>query len=547
MGKKRDPFGQGSDWQPRVATPPDPPSYGFAVVRLESLFTTATSSTVLQDDIRLWICVDDLYLLAFRFRVAAWELLFATGPGVVNIIAGGTITIQFMWALRICVLVYPNNVDLGAASQSASAFESGFRTVGTQTLIPYTQRDPHLRFVAGHGDEVMLPPPGGERPTISLPFSAAELGKNWVNLTDETGVVAPDAATYRVRDFDFLYQLADLELQHQVDQVTTKGTAGVTNITNSIRTLLINKGLETRATEVQQALWRIDQWARRSRIAEQLGVTGSHANSDHPAGYYQPINHELWPHIDPYALADELRARVLNPFMVSQGSMYWCGPASAVFEWCRRRPLEYVNAAIECLELGLFLTGNSREVAGIQVPTAYVAGEFRDDAINTKEPRVSYAEWLVCGTMEASTSWFNFTSKNRTALDGTTTAPVMEDYIFNLLGESSSFVFAPTEFATLASAATQGRFVFLAISTELLGMTPPWYTKVGVPDHWVLLLPGARCSLLEHSNDLLWDFHLYTWGSSEGPNRVQGYPWRATATGQLILKTVKAAVISAGK
>jgi len=99
--------------------------------------------------------------------------------------------------------------------------------------------------------------------------------------------------------------------------------------------------------------------------------------------------------LDRGTVASDLRARVNNPFLISQGTKAGvCGPSAVAFELLKARPFTYVLAATRLFELG-FAIINKWEI------------KPDNDLLTAPCPAtVAQGDWVVLASIRDSENWF---------------------------------------------------------------------------------------------------------------------------------------------
>jgi len=86
---------------------------------------------------------------------------------------------------------------------------------------------------------------------------------------------------------------------------------------------------------------------------------------------------DTWTHVDRPQVVRQLRARIRNPGLVRQRQTHFCGPASLLFEFARRRPARYVRGIGQLLSRGVFdKPGGGSFVAAADLRGRAVPGEI---------------------------------------------------------------------------------------------------------------------------------------------------------------------------
>ncbi|MEQ1568152.1 MAG: hypothetical protein ABMA64_21105 [Myxococcota bacterium] len=93
-----------------------------------------------------------------------------------------------------------------------------------------------------------------------------------------------------------------------------------------------------------------------------------------------------WSQIDRDDVVRGVRERLRNPASVSQGGTDLCGPATLLFEFCRRLPTRYVRAVAELYDEGTFST-----LGGYK----YVA----EPDLRGRPAAITACDWLIAATM----------------------------------------------------------------------------------------------------------------------------------------------------
>lgn len=218
--------------------------------------------------------------------------------------------------------------------------------------------------------------------------------------------------------------------------------------------------------------------------------------------FEQSIAPGAWPFLDKATIISELRARIHNPFLVSQGGQPFCGPASVLFELVRKQPQRYIEIC-----RSLFLVGGFHSVS------QYIASSEPLRHSSFGNLRMGQADWMVLATLrDVETRLFpvepNAPNVIRN-LAGMTKSWEMKGWIREILGYTNiqycqAYLTNDLEALNAAAVTIQaGGVAFALITAEgMLSDKPP---LVPFPSHWIALLGNVviQAEAIE--------FDIYTW------------------------------------
>jgi hypothetical protein len=225
----------------------------------------------------------------------------------------------------------------------------------------------------------------------------------------------------------------------------------------------------------------------------------------------------LWPKLSKTTILSELRARVNNPFRVSQGSKPLCGPAAIVFELARRNPARYIYYCRDLFERGTLYGYRHSVSASAHLRNSRVASTM------------SQVDWMLMATLRESENWIignELDADSGTVAMGVTTPGEMVEWTENILGcrnvdHERSLIFGEVDALREGrDAVAAGGVAFLLIDTDLL---PDQGNPIlSIPEHWVSLL--GNVTINEGHWDWTWTgphyryghmkFDVYSWATS---------------------------------
>lgn len=249
----------------------------------------------------------------------------------------------------------------------------------------------------------------------------------------------------------------------------------------------------------------------------------------------------VWPHVDRGALVAGLRARLLDPAVVDQHDLPFCGPASIAFEMARRLPARYVEAITAAYKDGQFKTANGRVIRAEQ--------EVLDGPMPSPAggKAVDPADWVLTATLRDDENAILdiHGDEAKDGASGGTTCGEMEGWTRDVLGLKAELFTCVTvdEAAAMrlaADAVRKGGVAFLNVDANLIVAGTDsdveekvWFERVnhvgplkGVRqakchskddtwvDHWVVLLGGLEvaASAGDDSLDPV-SMQIWSWGS----------------------------------
>src|SRR5947209_2068179 len=68
--------------------------------------------------------------------------------------------------------------------------------------------------------------------------------------------------------------------------------------------------------------------------------------------YHDDPGDNLWMHVHPKKLANQLEARVRHPHAINQRQSHWCGPAAVCATMAHHAPTTYVRMIIDLVRHG---------------------------------------------------------------------------------------------------------------------------------------------------------------------------------------------------
>jgi hypothetical protein len=242
------------------------------------------------------------------------------------------------------------------------------------------------------------------------------------------------------------------------------------------------------------------------------------------AQFEQSSAPSAWPYLEKDILLAELRARVQDPFQVSQGGQPFCGPASVLFDLVRQQPQRYVQIC-----WSLFTTG------GFQGHGHFIAASEALRRASRGDLKMSMVDWMLLATLRDSESDLFPVEPNAPDLirnlAGMTKSWELKGWVTELLGYKSvkydhAYLINDASAMTHAATALQAGGVAYALITAegMLGDRPP---LLPFPSHWVTILGNIAVQ-----GDPV-HFDIYTWSKclrlTMDPTSFKKYLW-ATVT-----------------
>jgi hypothetical protein len=233
--------------------------------------------------------------------------------------------------------------------------------------------------------------------------------------------------------------------------------------------------------------------------------------------------------------AKEIAARIVNPFMIMQVYLPYCGQAAILFELVRRNPLLYLTWCIECWTRGRITSFDHTYHAGdVLNAKSFPDKEWYNSKVSASDAfddSVSKIDWIMMVTMRNDLNWFFDNSPDEIAsswgllnvaewdIEGMTMPGGMADMASDFLGVTltrEGYVFSTEETALQDAGehAADGRVAFLNIDAELLDPAQsgfPWIT----PNHWCSIISSVATSVVSKSDPSLnsYTFFVYSWGT----------------------------------
>jgi hypothetical protein len=243
------------------------------------------------------------------------------------------------------------------------------------------------------------------------------------------------------------------------------------------------------------------------------------------ADFEQSIAPSAWPGLDKATVIADLRARINDPFQISQGGQPFCGPAAVLFELVRKQPGRYVEIC-----RSLFLVG------GFQGHSRYIAASDELRQNSRGDLKMRQADWMVLATLREMENLLFPVEPNAPDvmrdLAGMTKSWEMKGWVQEILGyknvdyNHAYLLFDVNTMQAAASAIQAGGVAFALITAEgMLSDHPP---TVPFPSHWIALLGNISVQ-----SDPV-NFDIYTWSQQMRLTLDSGsfkkYLW-ATVTG----------------
>jgi hypothetical protein len=239
----------------------------------------------------------------------------------------------------------------------------------------------------------------------------------------------------------------------------------------------------------------------------------------------------LWKHLQREAVAQTLRARLVDPALIDQANAGLCGPMSILVELARRDPLQYVVAAAELFDEGRYCTLGGKVIVA--------EAELREVEPSAKMAAV---DWLLGASFRDDENIWEDVDRGTTEFDGleTLTTPwEMAEWTREVLGLDSGVesCISYGEIAVLREceeAVQNGGVAFLCVDGAVINPGPGdteedvWFTRRShreggpnvvepvhsrddglIPTHWILHLGGMQ--LNESSDKLI--LPVWSWAS----------------------------------
>jgi hypothetical protein len=220
------------------------------------------------------------------------------------------------------------------------------------------------------------------------------------------------------------------------------------------------------------------------------------------AAFEGAIAPKVWDFLDKTTVINDIRARVNNPFLVSQGGQPFCGPATILFELVRRFPVRYVEMCHT-----LFVTG------GFNGQTQFISASEQLRHASRGNLRMGQADWMILATLREKENLLFPVEPNAPDivrnLAGMTKSWELKGWIKEILGYSQvkhDYTFLMNDIPAMTQAANvlqSGGVAFALVTAEgMLAGQPP---LIPYPSHWVSLL--GNISVQRDSVT----FDIYTW------------------------------------
>lgn len=232
-----------------------------------------------------------------------------------------------------------------------------------------------------------------------------------------------------------------------------------------------------------------------------------------------------FPKLDRDVVADQLRQRVENPFLINQGTTGTCAPASLIFNLAKTDPENYVSVATSLFTYGL------------AVLRKWQLKPCHDLRIAPCPARVPQADWLVLASIRDSENWFfDFTSDKSALADGTNSASEIEkwmkaagfhdihidfeEFIIGARGKKAKQLMSAIDLYN------KDYQVLWRIDADILdsavpgkNSTIPGLTNFTSPDHIVSM--AGEC-VMPRNEDSQVSFPVFTWGKKTTIPQVGG-------------------------
>jgi hypothetical protein len=243
------------------------------------------------------------------------------------------------------------------------------------------------------------------------------------------------------------------------------------------------------------------------------------------ADFEASITPGAWALLNKSTLAQEMRDRVRNPYLICQGGQPFCGPAAVIFELVRKEPLRYIEICSY-----LYLLG------GFQGATHYIpsADELRRSTHG--DLHMAQVDWMMLSTCRDMENVLFPVEPNTPELirnlAGMTKSWEMCGWIKEILGYQTTecrYAFLGNDIQALTKAhevISQDGVAFALITADgMLGDKPP---LIPMPTHWI----GLVGNILIQPNTI--SFDVYTWSRKMNlqmdPASFKKYLW-AIVTG----------------
>lgn len=209
-----------------------------------------------------------------------------------------------------------------------------------------------------------------------------------------------------------------------------------------------------------------------------------------------------WTLLDKSIVAQEMRDRVRNPYLICQGGQPFCGPVSVLFELARKQPLRYVEICSY-----LYLLG------GFHGLSHYIPSSDKLRRATGGNLRMGQTDWMVLSTFRDMENILFPVEPNAPDLirnlAGMTKSWEMGGWIKEILGYKRvecTYAFLANDIHALKKAETviqQGGVAFALITAEgMLSDKPP---MLPLPTHWI----GFVGNIVIQPNIV--GFDVYTW------------------------------------
>ncbi len=243
------------------------------------------------------------------------------------------------------------------------------------------------------------------------------------------------------------------------------------------------------------------------------------------ADFETAITPGIWTLLSKATLASEMRDRVHNPYLVSQGGQPFCGPAAVLFELVRKHPLKYVEICSY-----LYLLG------GFHSLSRYIPSSDDVRRATQGDLRMGQADWMVLATLRDMENVLFPVEPNAPELvrnlAGMTKPWELSGWVQEILGYKTvdcTYAFPFNDLPALKQADTvirQGGVAFALISAEgMLTDRPP---LLPLPTHWIAIVGNIAIQ-----PDAI-AFDIYTWSRKMrlqmDPTSFKKYFW-AVVTG----------------
>jgi len=220
------------------------------------------------------------------------------------------------------------------------------------------------------------------------------------------------------------------------------------------------------------------------------------------ADFEQSITPGAWTFLNKATVAQEMRDRVRNPYLINQGGQPFCGPASVLFEVVRKKPLHYIEICSY-----LYLLG------GFQGFSHYIASSDHLRTATRGNLQMPQTDWMLLSTFRDMENILFPVEPNAPAiirnLAGMTKSWEMCGWIKEILDYKTAectYAFPLNQIGALKKAndaIDKGGVAFALITAEgLLTDKPP---LLPLPTHWIAITGNISIQPGTVS------FDIYTW------------------------------------